>query len=119
MDRNCEECGSDISRQHGGARFCLVCAHDRSAAYKYNPQQGAHIIVQAAVRHGILPKLDGSIDCTDCDKPAAQYDHRDYMKPMEVDPVCCSCNQLRGMGINHFGMGLSRKTYTGKPVVLR
>ena len=27
---------------------------------------------------------------------AYDYDHRDYSKPLEVDPVCRRCNQMRG-----------------------
>jgi len=52
--------------------------------------------VGAAIRLGKLPKLDGSIMCADCGVPACQYDHRDYSKPLEVDPVCQSCNRKRG-----------------------
>jgi len=46
-----------------------------------------------------LPRLDGSVMCLDCDKPAQVYDHRDYNKPMEAEPVCYSCNSKRGPGI--------------------
>jgi hypothetical protein len=34
--------------------------------------------------------------CADCGKPATDYDHRDYRKPLEVEPVCHSCNLKRG-----------------------
>lgn len=27
------------------------------------------------------------------------YDHRDYTKPLSVEPVCRSCNKLRGPAI--------------------
>lgn len=30
---------------------------------------------------------------------ARDYDHRDYNKPLEVEPVCHSCNMKRGPGI--------------------
>ena len=30
---------------------------------------------------------------------ATQYDHRDYNKPLEVTPVCPSCNGKRGAAI--------------------
>jgi hypothetical protein len=26
------------------------------------------------------------------------YEHRDYTKPLQVEPVCRSCNALRGPG---------------------
>lgn len=60
----------------------------------------AHSYVSVAIYNGDLPKLDGSIKCVDCDQPAAEYDHRDYKKPMEVEPVCRACNQARGPGLH-------------------
>lgn len=62
----------------------------------------AHSYVATAIYHGDLPKLDGSVKCVDCGDAANEYDHRDYKKPMEVEPVCMGCNQLRGPGVNAF-----------------
>jgi len=42
------------------------------------------------------PTLDGSIECVDCGAPATCYDHRDYSKPLDVEPVCWKCNAQRG-----------------------
>ena len=39
-------------------------------------------------------------ECVDCGKPAAEYDHRDYNKPLEIEPVCRSCNRIRGAAIS-------------------
>lgn len=60
----------------------------------------AHRFVSVAVFNGDLPKLDGSVPCVDCRKPADEYDHRDYKRPLEVEPVCRACNQARGPGLN-------------------
>ena len=60
----------------------------------------AHAAVGKAVKAGMLPRLDGSIPCVDCGTPAANYDHRDYLKPLDVQPVCRSCNCRRGRGLN-------------------
>lgn len=60
----------------------------------------AHRYVSVALYNGDLPKLDGQVLCADCGAPAAEYDHRDYKKPMEVDPVCKACNQARGPGLH-------------------
>lgn len=49
-----------------------------------------------AIKKGEIPKLDGKIKCTDCGKPATCYDHRNYYKPLEVEPVCKSCNNKHG-----------------------
>lgn len=60
----------------------------------------AHRYVSVAIYNGDLPRLDGSIPCEDCGAPAAEYDHRDYKKPMEVSPVCRACNAARGPGLH-------------------
>lgn len=59
-------------------------------------QGKAQAYVSAAKRMGVLPALDGSIACVDCGKPAAEYEHRDYSRPLDVEPVCNSCNAKRG-----------------------
>jgi len=34
--------------------------------------------------------------CTDCGAQARDYDHRDYARPLDIEPVCRRCNQKRG-----------------------
>lgn len=58
--------------------------------------------VHRAIKKGVLPPARSCV-CTDCGKPARHYDHRDYNKPLEVDPVCESCNHLRGPAIPRKG----------------
>ena len=55
----------------------------------------AHQAVALAIRRGLLQKPN-LLDCADFGKPARQYDHRDYNRPLDVQPVCISCNALRG-----------------------
>jgi hypothetical protein len=62
-------------------------------------QAAAHRAVYLAVQRGDLPRLDGTIKCTDCPNKARHYDHRDYTKPLDVQPVCVSCNRLRGTAL--------------------
>ena len=57
-------------------------------------------IVHAAIREGKLKEIDEKTKCTDCDYPAEDYDHRDYFKPLDVVPVCKSCNRKRGPAKN-------------------
>jgi hypothetical protein len=71
--------------------------------------------VKSAIDAGLLPKLfkwrSGisagfmnshfarkplGIKCTDCEALALSYDHRDYLLPLKVEPVCLSCNARRG-----------------------
>ncbi len=55
--------------------------------------------VNGAIRRGVLPHPK-NYPCADCGQPAGYYDHRDYLKPLEVSPVCNVCNQMRGPGLN-------------------
>lgn len=110
--KRCEQCDIPLAglRISSSARFCLTCANERgrrctqrSAAnhqQQYKNVAKAHDVVACAVRRGKLPKLDGTIACVDCGKPARNYDHRDYAKPLDVVPVCIPCNIRRGTGIN-------------------
>ncbi|MBN8492375.1 MAG: hypothetical protein J0M00_13225 [Burkholderiales bacterium] len=60
-------------------------------------QSFCHGAVHLAVKRGVLPDLSqGEYACADCGAPALEYDHRDYARPLDVDPVCKSCNRLRG-----------------------
>jgi len=54
-------------------------------------------ITHQAVTLGLLPHPAECI-CVDCGADAECFDHRDYSKPLEVDPVCISCNSSRHRG---------------------
>lgn len=107
-----EPCGSGY---HSSCRACVEAARARIAAEpKVRPKpkavrrrrtgqeiklrEAAHRFVAVAVRCGFLSKLDGSQPCVDCGHPATCYEHRDYARPLDVEPVCRSCNATRGMG---------------------
>lgn len=68
---------------------------------KQKKSPNPHKAVSKAVKEGDLPRLDGSIRCVDCGEPAKNYDHRDYAKPLDVEPVCISCNLKRGPAANY------------------
>ena len=59
----------------------------------------AHAAVARAIKRGLL-KRPREFPCTDCGKPAEQYDHREYAKPLEVEPVCRRCNLKRGPALD-------------------
>jgi len=63
-------------------------------AYRRRESQSA---VAEAVRMGVLPPAK-SLKCSDCGGKAVCYDHRDYRKPLRVDPVCKRCDSIRGPG---------------------
>jgi len=102
MPRLCSGCGCDIGDRHGLAKWCLKC-QSSSARYgckKRRPavhegQNRAHQFVYRAIQKGLLPRAE-TLKCFDCDNQAAHYDHRDYNKPLDVEPVCRSCNSKRG-----------------------
>lgn len=57
--------------------------------------------VSYAVKAGKLPSLSRNvIGCTDCYGRAECYDHHDYTKLLDVEPVCRRCNVARGKTIN-------------------
>lgn len=37
-----------------------------------------------------------SFHCVDCGAVAEHYEHRDYNRPLDVEPTCRSCNYRRG-----------------------
>jgi hypothetical protein len=69
----------------------------RSSPAFYEARARAGAAVTQAKKCGELPYLsDGKVKCLDCGFRAAVYDHRDYDKPLEVQPVCNRCNFRRG-----------------------
>jgi hypothetical protein len=64
---------------------------------RYPLAKRARQLVGYHVRAGNLrPASDFA--CVDCGRPATDYDHRDYTKPLIVEPTCRSCNLQRGPG---------------------
>lgn len=76
-------------------------------------QKGCHKIVSAAIRRGeIAPPSE--YQCVDCSEQATEYDHRDYSRPFDVDPVCHACNWRRGEAENNdrpYWNGIEDKGY--------
>ena len=63
----------------------------------YFARKTAAFIVHRAVCLGVLKRLSkAKVPCRDCGARAIHYDHRDYGKPLKVDPTCQSCNFKRG-----------------------
>jgi len=101
--KTCETCDADISGRHKLTRFCSDCAIKRNsassgrAAVRAN-RQAIYAVLRCAIRRGLIPPVN-TRTCVDCGKPADAYDHRDYNKPLDVEPVCTGCNVRRGPGI--------------------
>ena len=58
----------------------------------------SHRFVDSAIKYGYLPK-PSTLLCLDCGSPAQVYDHRDYNRPLDVEPVCHACNVKRGPAV--------------------
>jgi len=130
--RFCFDC-AEIKNNGGPLRKKLTCSHCANTISPHSTtglcgyhrkkvnlnslsvMAAAHKIVALAVKSKILPELDGTIPCHDCGRPAHEYDHRDYKKPLDVSPVCRACNKHRGRAKNHPMDEITRK-YTGKPI---
>lgn len=98
------ECGrqewTGMSRRH-----CNACRKARNSSLQAIRGQ-AHRAVAAAIKRGELPRLSryrepsSGVDCVDCGQEARVYDHRDYSRPLDVEPVCFYCNRERGPAAN-------------------
>lgn len=86
---SCLQCGADRGQNK---HFCFNCTYERT---HYNGRAAAGGAISALVRSGAIKKAS-SYQCVDCGDKAAEYDHRDYSKPLEVEPVCRKCNCRRG-----------------------
>lgn len=60
--------------------------------------------VSRAVKTGKLPPVE-TLKCVDCGAKAKHYDHRDYTKPLDVEPCCIRCNFRRGPAHPYIGAG--------------
>lgn len=92
--RECCDCKCNFRPNHVIQMRCLHCS--ASGAYA-QIRNAAHAAVYKAVRKGLIPSLKiHDIACVDCGNSATDYDHRNYDKPLEVEPVCRACNLRRG-----------------------
>lgn len=101
----CARCGAvELSTGCTRGFQCHACRPVRAASH---PKCRAHRAVARAIADGLLrPVLD--CQCVDCGQQAEHYGHRDYSKPLEVQPVCRRCNFKRGPALNGGAPGRSR-----------
>jgi hypothetical protein len=110
VHKECPDCGKDISWRHAQAKRCCGCARkrnkilaDKRAVARMNLPTGpmrrlAGVVISQYVRNGLLNPASDYI-CVDCGDRAAHWEHRDYTKPLDVEPACMSCNFKRGAGL--------------------
>lgn len=93
-EKTCQFCQVKYKAPH--AQSCPTC---RRARHIYsNFGSGRFLAGQAVAKariKNILPS-PREFACVDCGTRATEYDHRDYSKPLMVEPVCRGCNARRG-----------------------
>lgn len=73
----------------------IALAIGRAVWKHYRKRAAARILL--ATKSGRLPRLlDVETPCVDCGKRALVYEHRNYLRPLDVVPTCDSCNHKRG-----------------------
>src|SRR3990167_2115906 len=87
--RLCFYCSESLDSRPKQTKMCVRCSDKR-----FGVRNKAVVEVYQAVQRGWLPRANTQI-CVDCGKPAHNWDHRDYRKPMQIEPVCRSCNGKR------------------------
>lgn len=88
--KTCYQCGVEIRSNtfHYCERCQLPC---------FRIKEAAHQVVKSAVVDGRLQSLSQNlVECVDCGDRASQYEHRNYERPLDVEPVCRKCNKARG-----------------------
>lgn len=100
----CRVCGT-VERTRGGSHLfrCSDCRAkgrglDAHAIWSSLGKDWASAAAHSAVRAGRLPH-PSTLACVDCDGPAVEYEHRDYNRPLAVEPICRRCNLLRGPAV--------------------
>ena len=91
----CRFCNKEVIGRYHSAKTCFECTDtkkDRTGVL------AAIKAVKKAVKAGLLAPVK-TLFCVDCGKPAQCYEHRNYNKPLDVQPVCRSCNYHRGAAI--------------------
>lgn len=82
-------------------KMCQRCARivrGLKSDYQSLRRAGGVAVAKAIRKREMLPP--NAHNCVDCGAEALCYDHRDYTKPLDVQPVCRSCNVKRGCGKN-------------------
>lgn len=84
----CLDCGA-LKR----SSFSLRCQPCRRA--QFIAGVAANKVISTEIRLGRLQRAK-TLTCVDCGAPGHDWDHRDYSRPLDVQPVCRSCNIKRG-----------------------
>jgi hypothetical protein len=88
---SCRRCSAEFRAFVIGRHwYCKPCR-----LMSYEAARWAKVWVARAMRSGVLMHANQH-RCVDCGEWATGWEHRDYAKPLAVDPTCSSCNFKRG-----------------------
>src|SRR4051812_32736798 len=88
VTKTCAGCLKEFVPGRGGPTFYCVSCKSQTITRRSSIQS----MVKTAIRRGQLAPLNPDTKCVDCGEPAKGYEHRDWQKPLEVVPICTSCN---------------------------
>ena len=91
-ENRCLQCGGPM--RWPKSYFCVPCSRVRGEECG-KAQAGRAVALE--IYHGRIPH-PSTLKCADCGVQAQEYDHRDYAKPLVVEPTCRGCNNRRGPG---------------------
>jgi hypothetical protein len=92
----CAHCQTTFEREAVGSNRVIYC--HRCSRLQQAARLKAAKAINQALRDGKVKCAKGQ-RCVDCDAPAHSLDHRNYLTPLDVQPVCRSCNWKRGPAI--------------------
>lgn len=94
--RHCALCGCDIPRdRYFKTPYCsFTCSMT-----VWDARASVGRLVQAAIKRGEM-RPARELTCVDCGKSAFDYDHRRYLRPLDVVPTCRACNLKRGPALD-------------------
>ena len=94
----CQTCGKNhvnTDKAHNWRRMrCVQCSY---YAHLIFSMMGG--IMNVAKNRNAVAPLRG-LKCVDCKRKATVYDHRRYLAPLVVEPVCHKCNTKRGQAVD-------------------
>jgi len=97
--KHCRACKTFYQREWRKTEKGQKAQDEYNERIKHSPGYEAKKQVFMALKAGRLKRPD-DMNCVDCGARAEVYDHRDYNKPLDVEPVCRSCNTFRGPALN-------------------
>lgn len=95
----CRDCRAVYVRAHKKTEKGMATARKNYRDIASTRMNLAKMKLANAVKRGRVPRAQ-TLACVDCGVQAQCYDHRDYLKPLDVVPVCHRCNKRRGPGKN-------------------